>query len=187
MVTGFLLCMSSPMTTTDHLWFPTTNVFAVTVKVIQRFSQLAILASCLTTDQWRDQFCYIRQKFNLKVLWTMVHGRTFSSQDFSLSAFFSYKQTFTFLRILGLIFAESHWGALCGHLAWDFQRQIFFTCHVFIIITLKSHHTALVSRNTEDAFPYFWQREKSSSGFLYPSPGRFTIQSWLCYCAGHIF
>jgi hypothetical protein len=43
---------------------------------------------------------------------------------------------------------------LCGHLPWDFQRQVFFTVNV-CEITLKSCHTVLVSGNIKDASLYF--------------------------------
>lgn len=66
MVTGMLLCRSSLMT--DHPRFPTINVITVTVKGIQGFFQLALLANSFTTEQWSDQFYYIRHKFNMKGL-----------------------------------------------------------------------------------------------------------------------
>lgn len=157
------------------------------VKGIQGFSYLCILTYCLTTEQWRNQFCYIREKFNLKVFWTMVYG-TLPRHHFSFNAFFTYKETFTFLRILWLILKEFHWRVLCGHLAWHFQRQTFFTFHVFELITLKSHHTGLIFVNLGNCLSPLLTRRRI--WFCIPVHFSLKIHNIILtpsYCTGHLF
>ena len=124
---------------TGHPGFPTANVFVVIVRGLQGFFQVANMANCLPFEQWQDHFFHISHKFILKVLWTMLNGRTFSLCQFPLSAFFSYRLLLSWGSWGSFLQSEGYWVAI-----WigTFKDEYSSLSMFFKIITLKSHHTA---------------------------------------------
>lgn len=115
-----------------------------------RVFKLDVLASCLSREFWRCQFCYVRWKLDLTILWTVVNEMTIALTLF-LSLFFQLQRDLFPLRFLTQLLRR----VLLCHLAWDFKDNFFF-------------HFQCLWNNLKESpqFVVFWYMAGPSSPFL---------------------